>query len=741
MKGLSDDTQVKFFTMVEDNRHPSANIDSLLQTTNENIHELRQELDFTNKRLSELAVNHQTNGETHEENVDWQANKITNTDNELQHLRDENNKLQAKLNEHMKEIDELRRASTAASFCSQQPSLSDLKLELLKYQQELLHAKEALQAMKADRKRLKAEKVELLSQMKQLYGTLEDKESELRDFIRNFEQRMKDNDNAVKQLALEKEECEREKWQLLKRAHESTERALALKTDMDSKDLLIKNLQKELEEVKEHVSELQKSKKQKFKPASLSDTGFSSGTDVYTPSEEHLPPYTENPPHVTLKSDIICKSNIELRSNAVNVITNEGSKDNTVTAAELLDHSQEKKKRGSLISLTNSFGSLTRAFSRAKNRRSFAVDSYTDGENPSPCVSLICDDNVQEKTALAIQATELPITQWKAPHVLSWLEITLNMPRYGPMCASNIKSGKVLLEMSDSELDTAFKFTSHLHRRKIRLAIEELREPSNIKYPKISQIDNVWVSQVFLEDVGLKQYRSVFIEHLIDGRTLNSLSKKDLEKHVNIHRKFHHASILHAVELLRKNNFDKEALAQRRQECEIYNCDPLVWTNKRLIRWIETIDLGEYASNLIDAGVHGALMVLEPSFNADALAVALAIPPSKSHVHRHLTQEFDNLIKPARYALGTTFTLPGRKKGTSSGGSLGRAFERSFKGGGGDASQEGPKKRISFRGSLGRAFGRRTKSELAAMPEEIFMHGTNDQRSHSQEELKIGTAV
>jgi len=42
--------------------------------------------------------------------------------------------------------------------------------------------------VKADRKRLKAEKYDLLNQMKQLYSTLEDKEKELRDFIRNYEQ-------------------------------------------------------------------------------------------------------------------------------------------------------------------------------------------------------------------------------------------------------------------------------------------------------------------------------------------------------------------------------------------------------------------------------------------------------------------------------------------------------------------------------------------------------------------------
>lgn len=45
--------------------------------------------------------------------------------------------------------------------------------------------------MKADRKRLKAEKADLVNQMQQLYATLESREEQLRDFIRNYEQHRK----------------------------------------------------------------------------------------------------------------------------------------------------------------------------------------------------------------------------------------------------------------------------------------------------------------------------------------------------------------------------------------------------------------------------------------------------------------------------------------------------------------------------------------------------------------------
>lgn len=48
-----------------------------------------------------------------------------------------------------------------------------------------------LSAMKSDRKRLKAEKADLVNQMQQLYATLESREEQLRDFIRNYEQHRK----------------------------------------------------------------------------------------------------------------------------------------------------------------------------------------------------------------------------------------------------------------------------------------------------------------------------------------------------------------------------------------------------------------------------------------------------------------------------------------------------------------------------------------------------------------------
>ncbi|CAK7313916.1 PPFIA1 [Vulpes lagopus] len=58
----------------------------------------------------------------------------------------------------------------------------------------------------------------------------------------------------------------------------------------------------------------------------------------------------------------------------------------------------------------------------------------------------------------------------------------------------------------------------------------------------------------------------------------------------------------------------------------------LVWSNDRVINWILSIGLKEYASNLIESGVHGALMALDETFDANALALLLQIPTQNRQV-------------------------------------------------------------------------------------------------------------
>lgn len=72
--------------------------------------------------------------------------------------------------------------------------------------------------------------------------------------------------------------------------------------------------------------------------------------------------------------------------------------------------------------------------------------------------------------------------------------------------------------------------------------------------------------------------------------------------------------------------------------------DLLVWSNDRVIVWLKSIGLNEYAKNLIDSGVHGALMVLDPDFDANSFALILQIPNSDVQM-RFVVMFYSKLMK------------------------------------------------------------------------------------------------
>lgn len=81
----------------------------------------------------------------------------------------------------------------------------------------------------------------------------------------------------------------------------------------------------------------------------------------------------------------------------------------------------------------------------------------------------------------------------------------MGMGRYLNACADNIKSGKVLLELTDPELEAGLGLNHAMHRKKVRLAIEERRPGHPIRYPLLSSLGNAWVANEWLTDIGLTQ--------------------------------------------------------------------------------------------------------------------------------------------------------------------------------------------------------------------------------------------
>ena len=53
----------------------------------------------------------------------------------------------------------------------------------------------------------------------------------------------------------------------------------------------------------------------------------------------------------------------------------------------------------------------------------------------------------------------------------------------------------------------------------------------------------------------------------------------------------------------------------------------------------------DFASNLIESGVHGALVALDESFSWQSMALALQIPTQNTHARQILEREFNTLLE------------------------------------------------------------------------------------------------
>lgn len=111
---------------------------------------------------------------------------------------------------------------------------------------------------------------------------------------------------------------------------------------------------------------------------------------------------------------------------------------------------------------------------------------------------------------------------------------------------------------------------------------------------------------------------------------------------------FHRTSLQYGINSLKRLNYDKKELERRREESANEMSDVLVWTNERVIKFVQSIGLREYANNLIESGVHGSLIALDESFDHNAMALALQIPNQNPQARQILEREFNNLI-----AMGT----------------------------------------------------------------------------------------
>ncbi|MCP9265398.1 Liprin-beta [Dirofilaria immitis] len=274
-------------------------------------------------------------------------------------------------------------------------------------------------------------------------------------------------------------------------------------------------------------------------------------------------------------------------------------------------------------SLKNLFGKLTRSASQEIRSVDFQRASTLRPAHSSriPIYGPISG-------AIALRPSLQQFVEWSKEQICEWMaEIGFSV--YVPDVERFVRSGRHLLNMTNQEYEKELLIKNPLHRKRLRCILTSISR--GIK----DSADRMDLHQVllWLDDIGIPQYRESMAENMIDGQMLTLLTAQDLIE-MKITSALHHATIARGVQFLRSDLIHKGACPGEVER----------WSHHCTCEWLKAIDLAEFTPNLLCAGIHGALMVYEPTFTAETLAEVLQMPAHKTLLRRHLATHFNQLL-------------------------------------------------------------------------------------------------
>nr|CAD2195697.1 unnamed protein product [Meloidogyne enterolobii] len=303
-----------------------------------------------------------------------------------------------------------------------------------------------------------------------------------------------------------------------------------------------------------------------------------------------------------------------------------------------LNHKKEKRGRRPRSTLRSFLG-------RFAHRGNSLQDLRPSPRLPSPISFLNTNVPVEkfDATSICLNPPIKQFVEWDGHKCTRWL-IECGFDGF---LFDAVHSGRHLLNMSDKDFERDLGIKSALQRKRLKCLLTRIEK--KIDNGEIEAADRLDTNQVmiWLDLIGLPQFRDLFASYRMDGRLLLELSAQDLLE-LGIHSALNHASLARAIQFLRSAEFHLHRMEEH------FNTDSLTrtpvpneverWSHGCTLGWLCSIDLSEFTQNLAFSGIHGALLVLEPTFTSESLAELLQIPVQKTLLRRHLTTQFNTLL-------------------------------------------------------------------------------------------------
>uniref|UniRef100_A0A914HYM6 SAM domain-containing protein n=1 Tax=Globodera rostochiensis TaxID=31243 RepID=A0A914HYM6_GLORO len=245
---------------------------------------------------------------------------------------------------------------------------------------------------------------------------------------------------------------------------------------------------------------------------------------------------------------------------------------------------------------------------------------------PSPCFS--------------VRPSISQFVDWDCAHCSRWLTEV----GFGDALVGAVRSGRHLLSMPEADFETELGVRSALQRKRLKCMLDRIERNSETE--AADKMDTNMV-MLWLDQIGLPQLRDSFAENRVNGHLLLVLSMQDLME-LGIQSALNHASLARAIQFLRSVDFHLHRLEKHFSSELLLHC-PIPaqverWSHCCVVEWLRSEDLDEFTPNLAFSGLHGALMVYEPTFTAESLAEMLQIPPTKTLIRRHLSTQFNSVL-------------------------------------------------------------------------------------------------